>query len=38
MRLAHGLAIPENPLGISSVQIHQAMGREDGGKADQESD
>jgi hypothetical protein len=38
MRLARGLAIPENLLGISSVQVHQAVGCEDSGKADQESD
>jgi hypothetical protein len=36
VRLAHGLAIPENLLGISSVQADQALGREHGGKACQE--
>ena len=38
MRLAHGLAIPEYLLCISSVQIHKAVGRENGGEADQECD
>ena len=36
VRLAHGLAISENLLGISSVQVDPAFGREHGGKADQE--
>lgn len=36
MTLAHGLAIPENLLGVASIQIYQAMGCEDSGKADQE--
>jgi hypothetical protein len=38
MRIAPGLAIPEDLLGIASVQVHQAMGCEDSGKADQERD
>jgi hypothetical protein len=38
MRIAQGLAIPKYLLRISSVQVHQALGRKHGGKADQECD
>ena len=38
MRLAHGLAIPEYLLRISSIQVHQALCHENGGEADQECD
>jgi hypothetical protein len=38
MRLAHGLAVPEDLLGIPSIQVHEAMSREDGGKANQKRD
>jgi hypothetical protein len=38
MRLAPGLAIPEDLLRVTSVQVHQALGCEDSGKADQECD
>jgi len=38
MRLAPGLAIPEDLLRIASVQVHHALGCEDSGKADQECD
>jgi hypothetical protein len=36
MAPAHGLAILSDLLGVPSVQVQQALGREDGGEAEQE--